>query len=388
MVSATSGTARVLVTGLGPVTCLGVGMDDLAHGISEAIVMRETDLGRPGARPGFGVVREFDLKDYVGTKRPYLDPQTKSALAAAAAALANAGVEPDEVEPLRCGLSFATVLGNLETQMLFQRMVEEKGMRLGSPVLFSHAYANSTNSVLSIEFSLRGCNANFCGDLLCGAQALESAWLALQSGRADLMLAGGADVTGPELLERLRRDAAPDGPVPAQGACLLVMETQDSVERREGYAFCELGSVVCQGLHGVRSTDEAGRRLRAAIGRAMDEAGIWSGDVGIIVLGSGRALHDEMYEAQALALSDFSQVPRMTAKHFVGETYAAGFPLECALAADALNEGSMPPRVTFEGKRRGVEFWVERQPDPMMGHSALVVGCTPDLAAAAVLRAL
>jgi 3-oxoacyl-[acyl-carrier-protein] synthase II len=204
---------RVLISGLGPVTCLGFGMDDLVEGMADVTVMQDTELKAARLRSMFGIIRDFDLSQFTDTRRPYLDPQSRCALAGTALALESAGVEADEVDPWRCGLSFATVLGNLETQMIFQRQVDEKGMRLGSPVLFSHAYANSTNSVLSIEFSLRGYNQNFCGDLLCGAQALEVAMLAIRSGKADLMVAGGADVTGPELLQRLRLGTLPDAPL-------------------------------------------------------------------------------------------------------------------------------------------------------------------------------
>jgi len=379
---------RVLVSGLGPVTCLGFGMDDLVEGMADFTVMQDTELKAERVRARFGIVRDFDLSEFIDTRRPYLDPQSRCALASAALALESAGVEADEVDPLRCGLSFATVLGNLETQMLFQRQVDEKGMRLGSPVLFSHAYANSTNSILSIEFSLRGYNQNFCGDLLCGAQALEAAALAIRAGKAELMVAGGADVTGPELLDRLRRSASPDAPQPGQGAALLVLEGQDSVERREGYAFCEVGAIICRGIRGQRSVDRMAEAARAVVREAMDEAHVWEGDIGAVFLCVGGAFPAEAREVGKKALQAFSQVPVTTVKHFVGETFAAGFPLECALAADVLNNGYVPPKVTLQGRRRGVEFLVEQQPEPMLGHSALVVGCTPDLAAAAILRAL
>jgi len=379
---------RVLISGLGPVTGLGFGMDDLVEGMADFTVMRDTELMAERLRRAFGIVRDFDLSEFTKTRRPYLDPQSRCALAGAAIALESAGVEADEVDPWRCGLSFATVLGNLETQMLFQRQVDEKGIRLGSPVLFSHAYANSTNSILSIEFNLRGYNQNFCGDLLCGAQAIEAAALAIRSGKAELMLAGGADVTGPELLDRLRKGASPEAPLPAQGAALLVLESQDSVERREGYAFCELGAIACRGIRAEGSADATAEALRALVKEVMDEAHVWEGDIGVVFLSSGIAVHPAARDVEKRALRAFSQVPVATAKHFAGETFAAGFPLECAFAADVLNNGYVPPKVTFQSRRRGVEFWVEQQPEPMLGHSALVVGCTADLAAAAILRAL
>ncbi len=380
--------ARVLISGLGPVSCLGFGLEHLTEGILEQAVAQEIERIGPRGRREAALIPDFDLQELIETSRPYLDPQSRSALAAGALALESAAVQHDEVNPLRCGLCYATMLGNLDTQALFQRMVDQKGMRLGSPVLFSHSYPNSTDSLLAIEFALRGYNQNFCGDLLCGAQALESALLALRSGRADLVLAGGADVVRPEVLERLHGGMAPSGPAPAQGAALLVLETQDSIERREGYAFCELSSVVCQGTQGRRNVPGLADALRGAVGQAMGEAGVWEGYIGVVVLCSWVSLYAEAAEAERKALDGFSQVPMVTAKRYLGETFAAGFPLECTVAADVLSDGFVPPKVAYQGKRRGVEFWLERRPEAMLGNSALVVGCTCDLVAAAVLRAL
>jgi len=323
----------ILISGLGPVTCLGPGLDRLAERVEDAPVARGLH-GAGQVVPKLCTVPEFDLEDYIETRRPYLDPHTRCSLAACALALDNARVEQDEVDPARCGLCLGTVFGNVETQGMFQQMVTQKGMRLGSPVLFSHSYPNSTASVLSIEFALKGYQQNFCGDLLCGAQALEAALLALRAGRADVVLAGGADVPGRGLLERLARGLPDGAPPPGQGASFLLLETQGSVERREGFAFCELGSVVCLGPGTEGSAGSLAERLEEAVDRAMHEAEVWDGDVGAVFLCSGAVLSAEAAEAERRLVSRFSQVPLLTMKAFAGETFAAGFPLECTAAAE------------------------------------------------------
>jgi 3-oxoacyl-[acyl-carrier-protein] synthase II len=384
----TKSSDYVLVGGLGPVTCLGCGLDALVEGATAPSVIGPAgDQAEPAPRQP-RLVPEFDLQELIATRRPYLDPQSRCALAAAALALRNAEVELASFDPDRCGLAYASMLGNLETLAHFQRMVEEKGMRLGSPVLFSHAYPNTTNSLLSIEFGLRGHNQNFCGDALCGAQALECAVLALRRGAADLVLAGGADVVGPDLLGRLGARLAPGGPAAGQGAAMLVLEAQRSAEERDGYAFCELASVVCLGAAQATTASGLAERLWAAVRQAMQEADAWEGDIGVVFVAGGEAFRPLARAAEQQVLREFSQVPVASGKRFTGETFAAGFPLECILAADVLNEGVLPPRVTLEGTRRGVEVWVEREPEGLMGDSALVIGCSPSLAAAAVLRAL
>jgi 3-oxoacyl-[acyl-carrier-protein] synthase II len=378
---------RVFISGMGVMTSLADSVSELADVLAELSAVRRTEQARRPGPPRLALLPAFDLADFLETQRPYLDTQSRCALAAAAMALDNAAVEPDEVDPLLCGLYYANALGNLDTLATFGQVVEQKGMRLASPVLFSHAYANSTASLLSIEFALAGANHNFCGSRLCGAEALQGALMALDAGQADLILTGGADAVAPELLDRIWR-RSPDELTPGQGAALLVLETQDSVERREGYAFCELGSVVCMGTRGDKSAGGIAAALEATVEAAIAEAGLWDGDIALVFRCGAPASNSAAAEAERRVMERFSQVPTSGAGPFVGDTFAASFPLECALAAEALSASRVPGDVTLWGETRGVEVWVEGRPEAMLGTAALVVGCTPEMAAAAVLVAM
>ena len=379
------GSARVLVSGLGPLTRFGAGLDELDGGVTEASFTQQRK-GGPAPVATVGLIPAFDIQDFVETRHTYLDPHTKCCLAAAALALDNAAVVADEVDPLRCGLSLGTMFANIETQGVFQHLIDQKGARLASPILFAHSYPNATASLMAIEFALRGYSQNFCGGRLCGAQAVESAVLALRSGGADLVLAGGADVPPRDVLDRLHGAAGEGGPAPSQGAGFMVLETQDSVERREGYAFCELCSVACEGAGG-EGPDELAEALRRAVGRVLDEAGLWEGEVGVLAVGS-HPREKVAHEAKQIFLAPYSQVPRCELRSAVGETFGAAFPLEITWAALIVSSGSLPSKVTFQGTRRGVEFWLERRQEPLMGEAGLVVDCEPGLAAAALVRAL
>ncbi len=378
---------RVYVSGMGVLTGLADNVEDLARVLAERSIVRRTDRTQRELPRRPLLLPPFDLADFLETRRPYLDTQSRCALAAAAMALDNAAVEPDEVDPLLCGLHYANSLGNLDTLEAFRRAVDEKGMRLASPVLFSHAYPNTTASLLAIEFALAGVHQNVCGGRLCGAQALQGALMALDAGQADMILAGGADAVAPELLERMWQ-GAPGNLPPGQAAAFLVLETQDSVERREGYAFCELASVVCMGTGGAATAAGMAEALEAAVDAAIAEAAMWDGDVGLVACCGAPAEDSPAAQAEGLALRRFSQVPKVGAAPFVGNVFAASFPLECALAAEAVSSGRVPADVVLWGEKGGVEVWVEGRPEPLLGGAALVVGCSPEEVAAAVLVAM
>ncbi len=372
----------VLITGLGPVTCLGLGLDALVGGVADLTVLQATEGRAVPLRAG-GPVPGFDLRDFLARAPEGLELQPRCALASAALAFYNAAVEPDEVRPPRCGLSFASTLGTLSDQRRFLSALSDGGDR----PLFPRECPDTADHAVSCEFALLGRRRSFCGDLLCGAEALASAFRRLRRGEADLVLAGGADAAGRDASAHLARFARSGSPPISQGAGLLVLETQDGAERREGFAFCELSSIIC------RATRTAGAcALRELLGEvvaeALDAAEAWAGDVGVVFVSSGGGFHAEAAEAEQGVLHEFSQVPVVSGKRFLGETLAAGFPLECTLAADLLNDGLMPSKVAFQGEQQGVEFWVERQPEPILGDSALVIGCSARRAAAAVLRIL
>jgi len=379
---------RVLVSGLGPVTCMGFGTGDMASGVSAMNVVRGTDAACRCAADGCATLPELDLEQFIETPPRYLDPRSRYILAAGSLAFDSASLQHDEVDPEQCGLCLGTAVGNTVSRERYLAAVAGGDSEPGPGTLFMHAMSTSTDEILASQFRLRGYSQSLSGDALCGAQALECAALALQSGRARLMLAGGADVVGTDLLETINGRLPGTAPAAAQGVGLLALETEDALEKREGFAFCELAAIVCRGTHGRQSPSDVQDALSEAMGVAMDEAEIWEGDVGMVFVSSARSLYPSLEPAQDAALRGFSSVPVSATKRFVGETFAAGFPLECIAAADALNVGMAPPQVTFVGTTSGVEFWVERQSDPLMGDSALVVGCTPYMVAVAVLRTI
>jgi 3-oxoacyl-[acyl-carrier-protein] synthase II len=362
-------------------------MTDMANAMAARAMMRDSDDAAEGDGARKGEIHDFDLQDFIESKKPYLDPHSKSALAAAALTFESASIAWDEVDHDRIGLSYGTMLGNPDTMKRFQDMVNEKGMRLASPVLFGHTYPNTTSSLIAIEYGLRGYNQNFCGGPLCGAQALAAALSALRQGRADMMLAGGGDVIS---LDRLKTvtEAGKDEPMPAQGVGLVLLETRESAEVREGFAFCELASVVCLAGTSAGPAEGLCQALEAAVQQAMEEAGIWEGDIGVVFTCGAPTGMPGAKQAQDAVLSEFAEVPTVSSKAYVGDTFAGSFPLEVIAAADVLNSGIMPPRLSFANKRKGVEFWVEEQPEPLMGHAALVIGCTSESVAACVLRGL
>jgi len=185
----------VAIRAVAPVTSIGIGADAFAEaldagrcGLDEIVGFDVSDLAVQVA----GEVQDFDLTDYLKSVKSYVDRASAFGLAAAALALRDAGWEPSDADPI--GLVLGTEWGCLESMELFAEKITKADPKFAQPLLFTQGYANAPNSLISIEFGLRGTNACFSCGRTSGAAAIAYAFDQIRHGRADRVLAGGVDV--------------------------------------------------------------------------------------------------------------------------------------------------------------------------------------------------
>ena len=382
---------RVFLTGLGSLCPLGVGIGSLSASFWQTPHYAREEA-EPADTSGALRVPEFDLADFIATTRPYLDRHSEFALAAGAMALGASNDEEGGLSPQRSGVATATVFGNVASMETFQEIIHTKGMRLASPVLFPHCYPNTSNSLLCIEFGLRGYNQNFCGDLLCSGRAVGAGFEAIRTGRADLMLAGGCDALSDRMREILQAGEESEGPPVGEGACLLALENEHSMSERGAQPICEIPAVASRGTGVAARADstENERRIEttivSVIERALREANMWEGDVGAVFLVPPCGVDKSIAAAADKALSSFWQLPTFLPLARTGQTYAAAFPLQCTAAALVLSQGVLPSVPRLENVRKGVEMWVEQMPSGMLGDAALVLGWSHRHVIGAILK--
>lgn len=166
------------IVGVYPVTARAVGPGELRDALAG-----QRGLERESAT-------DIDLSAYTGSKHAYLDPATKIALASSAGAMKDAGWTRGEA---LTGLSIGTAHGCSTSAAAHARTVAEKGGKFSSPLVFSHAYPNSPNAVVSIDLGLRGYNNCVVAGSVSGLIAIGSASDQISSGSSERILAGGMD---------------------------------------------------------------------------------------------------------------------------------------------------------------------------------------------------
>ena len=246
MRSALSENQRVVISGAGPIASVGIGREDFLKGLREGRVgigasERLTDTA------GFAEVAEcwdFAVEDYLISKKTYLDRCSELALAACALAFADAGLVWSELDGDRIGLCLGTAYGCLEAMSNHSARVQAKGLRFGSPMIFTHAMANSPTALVAIEYGIHGPAGTFCAGSISAACALEFAFRRVRAGDADYVLAGGCEALSVALLSGL---AGPDRLepdfVPGEGGCILMLERMDTAAARGAEMLAEVASV-------------------------------------------------------------------------------------------------------------------------------------------------
>jgi len=271
------------------------------------------------------------LPEVVRTRAARAERVTRLVLAAGGAALGAARLAATEgpARP-RIGVVLGTAFGCFLTNAAYQRRLAEGGPAAASPRLFAATVSNAAAGELGIAYRLGGPAVTLSAGAASGLAALGHAADLLRAGRADALVAGGADALDGSLLGWLAASGATPELPPSEAAACVVLETLASATARGADI---LGTVEGCGS-GFEPDGEVGTGLAGAIADALAEAAVAPSDVRCVVTGSSRA-------RPVLRSGVLPAVPdrRDTARAF-GETFGAAGPLALLAALTEAPRGA------------------------------------------------
>jgi 3-oxoacyl-[acyl-carrier-protein] synthase II len=370
------GRRRVVVTGLGLVSALGVGWHD---NWSAALA------GRSGARPIEGFepvdnettiaceVRGFDPTDFVERRAARrMDRFAQLAVAAARLALEDATLTVSDGLGPRIGAVVGSGIGGLETFVAQTLVVDRRGPDRASPLFIPMVIPNMAAAQVSMELGLKGplsCTATACAS---GNHALGEATDHIRAGRADVMLAGGTEATitrtGVASFNAVRalstRNDAPaaasrpfdvgrDGFVMGEAGAVLVLESLEHARERGAEPYCEvLGYGLSGDAHHLTEPDPSGEAPAAAIAMALADAAVAPSDVDYVNAHATSTPVGDSSEVRALRLALGDEVAARTmvssTKSMHGHCLGAAGGIEAALTALAIRDGMVPPTINLD----------------------------------------
>ncbi len=362
---------RVVVTGLGLVTPLGVGTVATWTGLLEGRVatgpVRSFDAARYRVDRG-AEIEDFRPGEHLRRLRPAAAGRA-SQLAAVAArlALADAGLEDESAadarvpRPERCGVAMGTTSGEPAEIERF-----DDAWVAGAPgdaefVLRYPCHVIAQN--VAREVGYRGPVAMLPNACAAGNYAVACASELLRSGRADRMLAGGADIfsritysgfarlgaVAPDLCRPFDRERK--GMIPGEGAAVLVLEPLDLARARGAKIYAEVaGYGLSCDAHHMTGAHPSGDGALRAMALALAGAGATAADVSYVSAhGTGTPANDrvEAIAIQRLFGENAAATPVSSIKSMIGHTMGAASAIEAAVCALAVHHGWIPPTANF-----------------------------------------
>ena len=366
---------RVAITGLGPITAVGTGVEGLWQGLRrERSPIRRIDRFDPSMwRSRIAAqVDDFEPDCYMDSRvLKRLDRFTQFSVAAARLALRDAGLEGVPLDCDRVAIQMGSALGGVayaEQQML---NLYQGGLRAVDPRVALTTFAGAASCSIAIEFGFTGPNATNTMSCASGTIALGEAWRLIREGSVDVALAGGVEAPLAPLCfgafaiiramstrnddpERACRpfDRSRDGFVMGEGACALVLESWDHARRRSAHIYAELaGYGTTNDAHHMAAPRPDGSQAARDMRIALRSAGAEPGDVDYVnPHGSSTPLNDST-ESSAIkqVLGDRAYaIPISGTKPYHAHALGASGAIEAAICALAIERGWVPPTVNFE----------------------------------------
>jgi 3-oxoacyl-[acyl-carrier-protein] synthase II len=378
---------RVVVTGIGLVTPLGVGTEESWNGLVE---------GKSGVAPISGYdatalrtqlaadIPDFDPEQFA--HRRVLRSMTRNdqlALAGASLALADAGIEPSE-DGDRRGLfvgsnkEISNPMNILEGSLVARnedgsvdiRRLGEQASSAFHPLFYVEGLQAASIFYISQAHSLKGPNTYFAGTSESGLAAIGRGYRAVRRGEADVAVAGGFDdasswwnMTKFDTLGILTQrndlgagacrpyDVDRTGTVLGEGSAFLVLEPAEAAAARGARIYAEVvGFGNAYDARKLITPDPEGRSLATAIGGALREADAAPGDVDYVATeGSGTRVGDAS-EAHALrsVFGEDGTPAASSVKPATGHLVGGAGALNAAVAALAIHHGVIPPTLNLE----------------------------------------
>ena len=366
---------RVVVTGVGAVSPLGLDADALWRGLV-------------AGRSGVGPITQFDATEFpvtfAGEVRSFaperwvearevkkLDRCLHFGMAAAAMALADSGLVIDDQNAEDVAVYIGSGIGGLQTVCEANTRLAEEGHRRVSPFVIPKILINLAPGHVSIATGARGPNLSHVSACATGNHSIGEAFRLVRDGYSEAAIAGSTEAgiqplavagfarmkalsTRNDAPERASRpfDRDRDGFVISEGAGVLILETEEGARARGARIYCELSGYASTGdAWHMTAPDPEGRGARRCMERTMADAGWATDSVDYINAHGTSTPFNDAVETRAikLAFGDHARALMISStKGMTGHLLGAAGGLEAVICSLALRQGVIPPTINLE----------------------------------------
>ncbi|GAB4367861.1 MAG: beta-ketoacyl-ACP synthase II [Deltaproteobacteria bacterium] len=365
---------RVVVTGMGMVTPLGVGTQPTW----EAILAGKSGVGpitkfdaSQFSTTIAAEVKGFSPEEFVDRKEiKRMDPFIHLAMASSHLAMEDAGLSIDPELAPRVGVYLGSGLGGLSTLERYHQAYLEEGARKISPFFIPMLISNLAPGHIAIRYGAKGPNITTTTACAASSHAIGEALLAIRRGVCDVVIAGGSEATitpmglgGFCAMKALssRNDDPPaasrpfdrdrDGFVMGEGSAILILEEMEFARRRGAKIYAELRGYGASGdAHHVTAPAPGGEGAARCMRAALEDAGVRPEEVDYINAHGTSTPYNDQFETMAIktVFGDHARKLAVSStKSMTGHLLGAAGAVEGAFSVLAIRDGVMPPTINY-----------------------------------------
>lgn len=366
---------RVVVTGVGIVTSLGLDVDEFWRRLTagESGVHGLTIFDTAQYKVRFGAdIPDFSVTQYVEPREAKrLDRFTQFAMHAGGQAVADAGIDFGQVDRVRCGAIIGSGIGGMtEIEIQIERRLT-KGPDRVSPFTVPKMMLNAAGGNLSIAYGLRGPNYSVATACASATNAMGDALRSIRLGETDVVITGGTEAAiTPVSLAAFQNmkalstrnedpaaasrpfDAERDGFVLAEGAGLMIFEALEHAQRRGAKIYAEVvGYGTTSDAGHITAPDPAGVGAAAAMTAAIHDAGLTPAEIDYInAHGTSTPLGDaaETRAIKSVWGEHAGQITVSSTKGALGHSLGASGGIEGVILAKTIQTGTIAPTINLE----------------------------------------
>ncbi len=375
---------RVVVTGVGGVTCFGTDMDifykNLLEGKSGISMIDTFDCSEFPTRFA-GVVQDFETGDYMDKKQARrVDPFIRYVMVAGKKALEDAKLTKNAKEikdKNRAGIIIGSGMGGMSVFYDGANTLMQKNFRRLTPFFVPYIITNMGGALLAIDLGFKGPNYSISTACATSNYCIAAAAEQIQSGHADLMLCGGAEapinpigVAGFVAIKALSTrnedpqkasrpwDKTRDGFVIGEGCGVLVLESLDHALQRGAPIYAEYlaGTTNCDAYH-MTDPKEDGQGVTQCIQTVLQQADVQKEDVSYINAHATSTLVGDLCEISAMqaVFGDHLKKVKINAtKSMIGHCLGAAGGLEAIATVKAIQTGMIHPTINVKDPEQAV----------------------------------
>ncbi len=371
---------RVVVTGMGMLTPLGVDLESswqgLTAGKSGIAPIQSFDTTDYPVRFG-GHVPEFDISEYLPPKEARrMDGFMQFGLVAGIQAMRDSGLEVTDENRDRIGVAVGSGIGGIVTIETCHDVVNSRGPAKVSPFFVPSCIINMIAGHLSIFYGLQGPNIAITTACTTGTHNIGFGARLIASGDADAMVVGGAEKsTSPTTMagfaamralstrneepERASRpwDRDRDGFVLSDASAVLVLEEYEQAKTRGARIYCELaGFGMSADASHITSPSENGQGAARSMQNALNDAEMPASEIGYINAHGTSTVLGDIAETMAIKTvmgSDANKVAVSSTKSMIGHALGAAGSVESVICVLALRDQVAPPTINLDNPDEG-----------------------------------